>query len=70
MTTPLPAGNAATESPATRRSRVRLDTRERVRREVARLYVDGRDGRRDPHDVSELASALAVIGFLVGADRP
>jgi hypothetical protein len=70
MTTPPCADTSPPDSPVTRRSRVRLDTRDRVRREAARLYVDGRDGRRDPRDVSQLAAALEVVGRLIEAGQP
>jgi hypothetical protein len=45
--------------------RVKLDTIDRVRRELARLYTEGRDGRRDVADVSKLASVLAIVGRLI-----
>ena len=45
--------------------RIRLDTLGRVRRELARLYVEGRDGRRDVADVSRLASVLAIVARLI-----
>jgi hypothetical protein len=49
--------------------RVQLDSLERVRREMARLYVEGKHGRRDAQDVSRLANVLALIGRLIeGAD--
>jgi hypothetical protein len=52
-----------------RRSRLRLDTVDRVRRELVRLYRDGRDGRRDTQDVSRLANVLMiVVRCLEGAD--
>jgi hypothetical protein len=50
---------------APRPSRLRLDTIDRVRREMAKLYRDGRDGRRDTQDVSRLANVLALIGRLI-----
>ena len=45
--------------------RVKLDTIDRVRRELARLYTEGRDGRRDVADVSKLASVLAIVARLI-----
>jgi hypothetical protein len=49
--------------------RVQLDSLERVRREMARLYVEGKHGRRDVQDVSRLANVLALIGRMIeGAD--
>ena len=32
---------------------------------MAKLYRDGRDGRRDTQDVSRLANVLALIGRLI-----
>lgn len=57
---PLPAKPAAPK-----RARLRLDTIDRVRRETARLYVDGKLGLRDPSDVSKLGNLLALIGRLI-----
>ena len=52
-----------------RSSRLRLDTVDRVRRELVRLYRDGRDGRRDTQDVSRLANELMfVVRCLEGSD--
>ena len=48
-----------------RRCRLRLDTVDRCRREMARLYKAGRDGRRDTQDVSRLANVLALIGRMI-----
>jgi hypothetical protein len=49
--------------------RVQLDSLERVRREMARLYVEGKHGRRDVQEVSRLANVLALIGRMIeGAD--
>ena len=45
--------------------RVQLDSLERVRREMARLYVEGKQGRRDVQDVSRLANVLALIGRMI-----
>lgn len=54
-----------------RRRRVRLNTCDQVRRELARLYRESRDGEREPAAASHLASVLSLIGRLVGAnDRP
>jgi hypothetical protein len=48
---------------------VQLDSLERVRREMARLYTEGKHGRRDAQEVSRLANVLALIGRLIeGAD--
>jgi hypothetical protein len=48
-----------------RRCRLRLNTVDLLRREMAKLYRDGRDGRRDTQDVSRLANVLALIGRLI-----
>ena len=45
--------------------RVRLDSLERVRREMSRLYVEGKHGRREVQDVSRLANVLALIGRMI-----
>ena len=45
--------------------RVRLDSLERVRREMARLYVEGKHGRRPAGDVSKLANVLALVGRMI-----
>jgi hypothetical protein len=45
--------------------RLRLDTIDRVRRELVRLYLQGRDAHRDVTEVSKLAHVLALIGRLV-----
>jgi hypothetical protein len=59
----------ADDGDTTRRCRLRLDTVDRVRRELVRLYRDGRDGRRDTQDVSRLANVLMiVVRCLEGAD--
>ena len=48
-----------------RPSRLRLDTVDRVRRELVRLYKEGRDGKRDTQDVSRLANVLALIARMI-----
>jgi hypothetical protein len=45
--------------------RTRLDTVNRVRQELARLYVEGKHGWRDPQDVTRLASVLSIIARLI-----
>ena len=65
-TTDSPAPKPRKASGCTPRPpRVRLDTLDRVRRELARLYTEGRDGRRDVADVSKLASVLAIVARLI-----
>jgi hypothetical protein len=49
--------------------RLKLRTINDVRGELARLYRDGKAGRRDVNDVSKLANVLAILGRLIeGAD--
>ena len=49
--------------------RVRLDSLERVRREMTRLYTEGKHGRRDVREVSRLANVLALVARLIeGSD--
>ena len=43
----------------------RLDTLDRVRRELIRLYRDARSGRLDPHSAARLASVLAIAARLI-----
>lgn len=62
---PTPASNRAASSSAPRRSRLRLDTMDRVRRELVRLYREGRDGARDTQDVSRLANVLSIVGRMI-----
>ena len=69
-TLPAPALNDdADDADAPRpSSRVRLDSVDRVRRELVRLYKEGRDGKRDTQDVSRLANVLMfVVRCLEGA---
>jgi hypothetical protein len=44
---------------------LRLDSVNRVRRELTRLYLQGREGHRDVAEVSRLANVLALIGRLL-----
>jgi hypothetical protein len=47
------------------RLRLPLATASDVRRELARLYRDGKAGLRDVSDVSRLANVLSVLGRLI-----
>jgi hypothetical protein len=47
------------------RLRLRLNTAEDVRKEIARLYREGKAGARDVSDVSRLANVLAVLGRMI-----
>jgi hypothetical protein len=67
------ANDAADENgegiPSAGRSRLRLDTLDRVRRELVKVYRDARDGKRDVSDASKLGHLLVAIGRLIeGSD--
>jgi hypothetical protein len=63
------ANSGAESGDTPRRSRLRLDTIDRVRRELVKLYREGRDGQRNTQDVSRLANVLAIVGRLIeGSD--
>lgn len=47
------------------RLRLPLATIEDVRRELARLYREGKSGRRDVADVSRLANVLQILGRMI-----
>jgi len=56
-------------APPSARLRLPLATANDVKREMARLYREGKAGRRDVADVSRLANVLALLGRLIeGAD--
>src|SRR6186713_2975389 len=52
-----------------RRTRLRLDSADRVRRELIKLYRQGRDGERGTADVAKLAGVLGIVGRLVESDE-
>jgi hypothetical protein len=55
--------------PPSSRLRLPLATANDVKREMARLYREGKAGKRDVADVSRLANVLALLGRLIeGAD--
>ena len=54
------AGKALPKPP-----RLQLDSLARVRREMTKLYAEGKHGLRDVTDVSKLANVLALIGRLL-----
>ena len=56
-------------SDAPRRTRLRLDSVDRVRRELIKLYRQGRDGERGTDDVAKLAGVLGIVGRLVESDE-
>lgn len=70
----LQPSNTAGFSNASRRTRLRLDSVDRVRRELIKLYRQGRDGERGTDDVAKLAGVLGIVGRLVesgaGQDAP
>jgi hypothetical protein len=59
--TPASTGEGA-EPP---RLRLRLKTMGDVKAELARLYRDGRAGRRDVAEVSKLSNTLSILGRLI-----
>ena len=64
----LQSSNIAGFSEAPRRTRLRLDSVDRVRRELIKLYRQGRDGERGTDDVAKLAGVLGIVGRLVESD--
>ena len=71
MTAPelLHPNNIAGFPDAPRRTRLRLDSVDRVRRELIKLYRQGRDGERGADDVAKLAGVLGIVGRLVESDE-
>jgi hypothetical protein len=49
----------------TKAPRLQLDSLVRVRREMTKLYSEGKHGLRDVGDVSKLANVLSLIGRLL-----
>jgi hypothetical protein len=47
------------------RLRCRLRTIDDVKRELARLYREGKAGQRDVGEVSRLANVLSILGRLI-----
>lgn len=47
------------------RLRLPLTTIDDVRREMGRIYREGRSGRRDVGEVSKLANVLSLLGRLI-----
>ena len=59
----------ANTPPSSRRRRIRLDSIDRIRHELARIYREARDGDRDTTDFSRLANGLSILGRLIeGSD--
>lgn len=65
----LQSSNPAGLSAPPRRTRLRLDSADRVRRELIKLYRQGRDGERGTDDVAKLAGVLGIVGRLVESDE-
>ena len=65
----LQANDHAGLSNMPRRTRLRLDSVDRVRRELIKLYRQGRDGERGADDVAKLAGVLGIVGRLVESDE-
>jgi hypothetical protein len=66
-----PTNHAADENgdPPRPGRRLRLDSLDRVRRELVKIYRQGRDGDRDVGDASKLANILTMIArILEGSD--
>jgi len=51
----------ATEQAPPARLRLKLSTADDVRRELARIYREGKSGQRDVGDVSRLANVLMIL---------
>ncbi|MBO9685664.1 MAG: hypothetical protein J7598_03545 [Mitsuaria chitosanitabida] len=60
----MAAGEAGV-TPALTRLRLPLGTMGNVKAELARLYRDGKAGRRDIAEVSKLANVLSILGRLI-----
>lgn len=56
---------SASNEGAPPRTRLPLKTAENVRAELARLYREGKTGRRDISDVSKLANVLQILGRMI-----
>lgn len=56
--------SSATPSP---RLRLPLATANDARRELARLYREGKSGQREVQDVSRLANVLQILGRMIEA---
>ena len=57
--------NTGDSDPPPRRLRLPLSTAEDVKRELARIYREGKAGQRDVGDVSKLANVLALLARLI-----
>lgn len=61
--------NSANSPDAPARLRLPLATVGDVRRELARLYREGKAGKRDTSDVSKLANVLAILNRCIEASE-
>lgn len=68
MTKPEKHAPPATE-PDPPRLRLKLTTAEEVRRELARLYREGKSGQRDVSDVSRLANVLSLLSRAIEVEE-
>lgn len=69
MTKTAPTRAKPRKPKAPPRLRCPLKTLDNVKAELARLYREGKAGKRDVGDVSRLANVLAVLGRMIeGAD--
>ena len=57
--------NAGDPAAPPARLRLPLKTMDDVKAELARLYRDGKAGKRDIADVSKLANVLSILGRLI-----
>lgn len=60
-----PQGGADAGDAREPRLRLPLKTMDDVKAELARLYREGKAGRRDVSDVSKLANVLSILGRLI-----
>ena len=60
-----PAGDAV----APPRLRLKLTTAEEVRRELARIYREGKSGQRGVADVSRLANVLSLLSRAIEVEE-
>lgn len=56
---------SADPPPSPRRRRIRLDSIDRIRHELGKIYREARDGDRDSQEFSRLANGLSILGRLV-----
>jgi hypothetical protein len=68
MTQPQQHAPPATEQ-APPRLRLKLGTAGEVRRELARLYREGKSGQRDVADVSRLANVLSLLSRAIEVEE-